>query len=403
MLHLFNSFLLSTCKLQIFSLLILQGCLSHNNHIILVSPPNTQAEIPFEVVSEVIILKAKVNGVTGRFLFDNGFSQSALDPDFGARAGLKFDGESNLTDFNNIRRSNPFTHVDTSSIGGFQFLNAKFYAVQTNALFPCDTIHGIIGGNIINQINWQIDWKNQIIRISTEPYIHPGIPVKISFNKNYETFTKLSVAKGAPISCKIDFGSNTALKLRYDDVIHDMKGVSVEIRTGIRSISAHGLGPVQTSYQTAEPISIHQDEHQLLSTPATITHELKHSAFLGAPFFKNYLVTINSTLKQYILSPYQNRTPHESRSTYGVALYFHDGKWKIIHKNAVDPYLKEISVWDEVIEIDQVSANQYPDICSWREYLKKKKKSGDPLHLLLAGQSMPHIVPYQPPILATLP
>lgn len=56
-------------------------------HSVCQNTSDTIAETSFVTESGVIILEAEINGVMGRFLFDNGFSQSAVDPGFALKAG----------------------------------------------------------------------------------------------------------------------------------------------------------------------------------------------------------------------------------------------------------------------------------------------------------------------------
>ena len=59
----------------LFSFLFLSGCtISNFDRGEFIPADNEPVEIDFEVVSDLIIIKAKINGVPGKFLFDNGFS-----------------------------------------------------------------------------------------------------------------------------------------------------------------------------------------------------------------------------------------------------------------------------------------------------------------------------------------
>ena len=65
----------------IFVSIFLSSCINISNfdrgHFI--SANNEPVEIEFEVLSDLIIIKAEINGVTGNFLYDNGFSLSAVN------------------------------------------------------------------------------------------------------------------------------------------------------------------------------------------------------------------------------------------------------------------------------------------------------------------------------------
>ena len=385
----------------VLSVLLLHGCLTNSDKGTLLVQSQSTVEIPFDLESGLIILEARINGTKGRFLFDNGFSQSALDPHFAKRASVDFEHKSFLTDFYNTKQSTPQTIIDTTQIEHFYFLRTKFYEVATDQIFPCDSVDGIIGGSIINMSNWQIDFEHQIIRISSNPFTDRGIPLDVDFRDNNETLTEISIQHSNPIQCKIDFGSNSSLKLRYADVIDFLKGHPVEKRSGIRAISIHGMAPIESYYHTATPLILSQNDRELLPTTATLISDLKYSAYLGAEYFRDYMVSINSTNRQYVLSPKNFRDSTIIEPSYGVGLYLMDNRWKVIHKNDLDPTLSSVGILDQVLQLDQFPSEHFVDICAYREYLQDKKKRGEPLVLKIKGQDTALVVPYRIP--ETLP
>lgn len=387
----------------ILCLLLLNGCMTNSNKSSWFVGSDSIAEIPFYLESGVIIIEAKINGKSGRFLFDNGFSQSALDAQFAQAAGVEFKNESFLTDFNKTKKSTPLTTVDTAQIDHFYFLHTPFYQVDTDLIFPCDTIHGIIGGSIINEVNWQIDFDKNTIRISKKPFINQGIPLEIEFRNNNETFTQLSLGENTSVNCKIDFGSNGALKLRYEDVIDHLKGIEVEKRKGVRAISIHGPGPVETYYYTRNPVKIHQDTNAFLPASTVIIHDLKYNGYLGTEYFRQYLVSINSSNKEYLLLPRDsNRINQDHKLTYGLSLYPIDNQWVVIHKNETDESLSDVSVFDDILEIDNQPIAHFQDICMFRQYMENKKKDKEELVLRISGQDTAIVVPYAPPAISLL-
>lgn len=381
----------------ILSVLFLHGCLPNSDKGTLLVRSQSTVEIPFDLESGLIIFEVHVNGVKGRFLFDNGFSQSALSPHFAKRAGLDFEQKSFLTDFYKNKQSTPQTTIDTTQIEHFYFLRTTFHEVATNQIFPCDSVDGIVGGSIINMANWQIDFKNQTIRISSTPFSDPGIPLDVKFRNNNETLTRISIQNSRPIQCKIDFGSNSSLNLRYADVIDLLKGHPVEKRSGIRAISLYGMAPIESYYHTATPLALSQNEHELLATNATLISDQKYSGYLGTEFFRNYLVSINSSNRQYILSPKKSRESIEIEPSYGVGLYLIDSTWVVIHKNEQNPGLSSVRILDKVLRMDQFPSEHFVDICMYREYLQNKKAKGESLILKLEGHDTALVVPYRTP------
>lgn len=380
-------------------LFILNGCISQlfQGPTQVAVNPGTISEIPLRMENGLIFIEADIHGTQGWFLFDNGFSQSAINPEFARRTGIEFNTSSGLTDFHNKSMDTPKTNVDTTRIGDFNFLKTEFYKISTDHLFPCTSVHGIIGGNIINAANWEIDFENQKMRISKEPFSNPGTPLEVEFKRNNETMVNITIGGKLPIKCKIDFGSNSALNLRYDVAKLHLAGMAVEESEGIRAISTHGPGPIETYYRIVDPLLLSQGDHVLLPAATVLTPRLKYAGYLGTEYFRQYKVTINSSEEKYILSPNTTITDTEINYEYGLGLYLLEGKWKIIQKSLTDTALVNIPLLHIVAEIDQMPAIQFKDICAFREYLEGKKARKEPLIVKLQGSEDVVILPFETP------
>jgi len=220
------------------------------------SPANNEpVEIEFEILSDLIIIKAEINGVTGNFLFDNGFSLSAVNQEFANLANIDFVNSSNIRDANNNQSSTPETTVDSVVINNQIFLKTGFYQINTDAFFPCDHIDGIIGASIINKANWKINFEEKKIQFSSVPFREEGFKLPVSFSNNNSSFTTIFIL-GTPYKCKIDLGSANGIKINRVYAKNSFDGLSAEKRIGITSISANGLGNIDTVYHLSEKIPL---------------------------------------------------------------------------------------------------------------------------------------------------
>ncbi|MCW5910891.1 MAG: retropepsin-like domain-containing protein [Cyclobacteriaceae bacterium] len=383
---------------------VVSGCISINyfDRGELIAMPNTITEIPFRSENGLIVIGAEINGVHGQFLFDNGFSLSAVTPQFAERAGIRFKNKMKLTDANNNAVSTPVAIVDTVRFGHLSFVNTGFYEVDTDVFFPCTAIDGIIGGSIINKANWEIDFRQSKIRISPDPFDNKGIRMDISFSGNNNTFTTLLINGNHPVNSKIDFGKNSPLSLRYEDVISFMSNTPVKKMEGIRAVSSHGIGAPEVFYHTAQPVSIQHKNETLPSAEVTLSSTLKYSGYIGAAYFRNFLVAINSSEQAYVLSAIDTVEDGDKGLSYGIAIHYHNGKWRVIQKNAADSLLSSISILDEVEEIDQKPISSFADICAYRQYVNEKKWKNEPLVLKISGMSKHLVLPYRTPVNVTL-
>jgi len=333
---------------------------------------NEPVEIEFEILSDLIIIKAEINGVTGNFLFDNGFSLSAVNQEFANLANIDFVNSSNISDANNNQSSTPETTVDSVVINNQIFLKTGFIQINTDVFFPCDHIDGIIGASIINKANWKINFEEKKIQFSSVPFREEGFKLPVSFSNNNSSFTTIFIL-GTPYKCKIDLGSTNGIKINKVYAKNSFDGLSAEKRIGIMSISVNGLGNIDTVYHLSEKIPLTNSGNTLpVQARILIKDKLKYQGYIGINYLNNYELIINSTEKEYVLLNPKESLPAEIESSFGIVLYPLDDAWKIIQIDPYDSLLSKLELMDEVIMIDNSSIKRFEDICDYGEYLKIK-------------------------------
>jgi hypothetical protein len=328
--------------------------------------------IEFETAAGLLIINAEINGVTGRFLFDNGFSLSGINPDFAERAHISFDKQGNLKDANNNRSVNPETTVDSVIIAGHAFLNTGFYQINTNNFMPCNQIDGVIGASIINKTNWQINFGQNKIQISSTPFHNSGYELDIMYSNNNSAFTELSI-QGVLYKCKIDLGSTKGIQLKSNYVMGSLDGLLIEKRIGIMSLSSNGVGKMDTTYHTKDSLLIMQGDASLPQKARVLIKEnLKYAGYIGTSYLSNYTVSLNSTARKYILKRANTTQTKNSDASYGLAIYPIEDKWKIVQFNPNDSLLTGINLLSEVIMVDNVPMIDFNSICDYKNYMRNK-------------------------------
>ena len=314
-------------KIKIASLLLffsvfLAGCITVSNfdrgHFI--PSKNEPVEIEFETISDLIIIKAKINGVSGNFLFDNGYSLSGVNKEFAQKANISFNNVSNLTDANNKKEKTQESTADSIVINNQVFFKTGVYQVNTDAFLQCNHIDGIIGASVINKANWKIDFDKKKIKISSTPFKEKGSKLAMSISNNNSSFTKLSI-RGISYNFKIDLGSTGSIKINQGFIKNSFEGLLSEKRIGITSISAHGLGNIDTVYYLSEGLTLkHLDTSLPIKEKVTIKDKLKYQGYIGINYLNNYNFIINSTEKEYILQNPKEPIP-TNNSSYGMNIY----------------------------------------------------------------------------------
>ena len=376
-------------------LIVLGSCVSFSNfhkgkYLYAQEEP---VEMNFETISDLIIIEGEVNGVKGRFLLDNGFSISALDDGFAKRASVTFSGTSSITDANKQKSSRPRTQLDSILIGQHKFTGTDFLRLDTKLFFPCDNIDGVIGASIMNLANWKIDFQNKTIWMAPKPFEGEGDKVKVKFSGNNSTMTKVQI-RGQQYNCKIDLGSSHGISIEQDLIGESFLGEEMIMYSGIKSLSALGLGKPETSFTSVEDQKVKLGKVEMNPEHVEIKRKMKYEGYIGIDYLNEYNVIINSSKKSYWLDKVKDEEKEEHTS-FGVKVYEHDGAWKVIAKNPNDPLLESIEVMDEVESIDGKSMKTFPDICAYKKYMKEKIKLKTDLRLKLKKSEVDFILPYR--------
>jgi len=356
---------------------------------------NEPVEIEFEIISDLIIIKAEINGVSGDFLLDNGFSLSAVNQGFAHRAHIDFGNSSNIRDANNNKASIPESTIDSVIINNQIFLKTGFYQINTDVFLPCDHIDGIIGASIINKANWKINFEEKKIQISSIPFKAKGNNLAISFSNNNSSFTTISIL-GNPYKCKIDLGSASSIKINQSYTKNSFDSLLAEKRIGITSISSNGLGNTDTLYHLSDNLPLTNSGNILpVQERIVLKDKLKYQGYIGINYLNNYELIINSTEKEYILISSKEFLPAKIESSYGIVIYPINDIWKIIQIDPYDSVISRIELMEEVIMIDNLSINRFENICDYKEYLKMKIDKKESLVISVKGNSQPVTLPFR--------
>ncbi|MCC5921396.1 MAG: retropepsin-like domain-containing protein [Cyclobacteriaceae bacterium] len=340
---------------------------------------NDSISIPFDMIDKGLLIEAVINGEKGTFLFDTGFTHGVLSPEFAQRAGVHFkrSNKNFITDANGSRKAAPIRVIKEVSIGKLTFKNAKFYLLDVNTTFPCEAVDGIIGNSMISVINWKIDYSKKTIALSRVPFEMDGFKFTTQKGKHHLSFTQIDI-QNQSLYAMIDFGATSnhqEVELHTATALKLFDGFEVIEKTGIQSISAHGLGKPTTQHLIAKKMTIKiGDKAFPIPNNVSLKENLKYPAVIKAAFFANYQkVVINSTDEAYILyGENEYKTPaFRDIKNYGLGIYSIDGKWRLIQKDRDNPLLATVPLFEEVKLIDdQPIANM--DICDYKAYMEAR-------------------------------
>lgn len=353
----------------------------------LIPAPKEPVEIEFQSHRGLLFIKATINGKKGLFLFDNGFSHSAVNPAFAKKAGIVFDKDVKLSDAHDRSVHIHKTTLDTLHIRDQTFVNTMVYQIDTDNFLPCYKFDGILGASVINEINWKIDFDTEKMLLSSVPFPATGTELRVTYLENNSATLPLALGNRT-FNTKIDFGKTGNFQVRQALVEEYFKGEKVVETYGVTSFSTHGPGDPETKYKLAAGQSIWYGEEALpLPAQVRISEDLKYEAYLGMGYLRKYSpLVINSTLATYVL-PDTNSSAYMANDTaYGMVIYkTGENKWQIIQKNVTDPMMKDIRVNDEVVAINGRPFINFT-LCDYQDYIKDKLDKKDTVFLEIKGR-----------------
>ena len=339
---------------------------------------------PFESIDGIIVVKATVNGIEGRFLLDNGFSLCALDKSFAEKANVSFEKTGTVNDANNNRIELKESKIASIAIGPYELRNAYGNLLQTSKFLPCDSIDGVIGASFINRVNWTFDFEQRIAGITTaSPSDTLGLLLPFRTANNNISHTVIRIGE-KDARAMIDFGYQGHVQLKKELFIDQLVGKDAEVRSGIHSLSVSGLGNIDTSY-IFRNVSLSNESNALTPTSElTLKSTLKRDAVIGINYFENYRLVINNKKKTYLLQPRDSYTP-PIKQNFNASLYVMDSTIKVLQVNINDPLLSDLQLLQTVVSIDGVSASQFLDVCKLKSYFQEKRDKKESVMIAVEG------------------
>lgn len=129
--------------------------------------------LPYVAINRIIVVKAKLNNQrTYRFIWDTGAGVTVLTSKVVKELGLKPRAKMNIGDSRKRRKTLNLVNVKQFELGGVKFKNIAGLEVAygNTSVLPCIADGGIIGTNIIARCNWTIDYAQQVLTFTNQPY-----------------------------------------------------------------------------------------------------------------------------------------------------------------------------------------------------------------------------------------
>ncbi len=310
-----------------FAALFLASCASSSKLFLKGNAPTETyaAEMPIQLVSNIIIMPLEINGKTYRFLFDTG-APMVISEELKAELQCKRVSRKYVTDSQGVRNKQDYVQLEKVSIAGHSFENLTAIAVDLNksAVLRCLQLDGIIGANLMRFAIWKIDYENQKIYFTNNPEGYEIAENAIEMNfETKATFTPTVDLQLDSVWLKnvtFDTGSGSGLSVSKNSTPDLTNHPYPKLTSyGYHSAGIYGSATDSTTY-TFYPVKLNEETTSEILLSVS---NKRGKSLLGGDFFKNYNVILNWDKKQAVLNPIEN--PSQERLMLGFsAMYQND-------------------------------------------------------------------------------
>jgi len=356
---------------KIITLLLIPPVLSGCHHLIMrsgdIAFKKEVTKIPFEYRQGLPIIKVKINEESYDFLFDTGASNT-ISQELTKKINAKTKGFQGVIDSQRNKSILKIIQLDTISIGGYHFLNTGAIVANLNKSIAvnCLDIDGIIGSNLIQLANWEIDFKNQIIKISSSEnqfkVSHNADTIKYKTDIYYKQYIDLKIGNIKIKNLTFDTGSNgyiTCSGKDYKKLINNDLLSETNYGYGVSSSGLFGKGkPDSVFYATTNSLTFGNTQ---INHPILEFRE-KHSNMIGTDFLKKFTVILIPGEKEIILSKVDDR--EELARTFGFGFFPYANSLKVdyIINNSIAAK-KGLKLNDRIVEINGMDVHSIDTKC----------------------------------------
>lgn len=334
--------------------------------------------IPIEIWNNFIVLKVKINNHENNFIWDNGFTTSALDKSLVDSYKLKEIPDLiaiKATDGMNRQMNMEVKSSDLLSFGKFSIKNSPIMVFDAAAFSMGDTkkIKGILGASALKKFNWKFNFDENYVVVSEKPFDDAAKTIPFQLNP-YNTLSVELEINGYKAPAEVDFGSNS------NDIDISIEAAPLFAKNlkstfyGISGMSVSGLGKVDSSYSVKGFDYKFYNGLQLDFPFLVKLSTNERGARIGNRLFRNYNTIFNFSTSEIKLLPRKTLiNPYPSKN-YGFLMIKDEDTFKIILKavNSNSEKYKDLQINTIIETVDGKNGNQFENNLEFMNYQTDK-------------------------------
>ncbi|MBR9914431.1 MAG: clan AA aspartic protease [Algicola sp.] len=339
-----------------------------------VSKTDFEETTDIELINNLVITEVKIKGKTYKFLFDSGAPLS-ISETIQNDLDFKILSSDYIVDSDNNRKKVDWVQLDEIQIGKLSFNNQTAFVgnFSSNPVLKCLGIDGIIGSNLIRQMNTTINQQEKSIIFSdkNKPVIDYDFSIPFKSDVQHNIFIDLKIGDIRLNNVLIDYGSNAGFSIDAD-IWSKLKANGIIEKT----ITEEGI---QQAGIIGEPI-LFLREYAIIDDLSIGNHELNvivlrtgKTTSIGNRILSKYLITIDWKTKTLYFT--QDEFTHFNEEYYGFKLGYSKSKNVYIQSVIENSQAQKLGVLPnyKVTKFDEINFNGNEDFCDY-VFLKKKER-----------------------------
>jgi len=348
-------------------------------------------QIPFRYDNDLIFIEVEIDKKHYNFIFDTGAEMSVIGQHITGEIEYKVVTRSKVTSSSNSKQNAEFIELPKISFSNIDFESTGAIIADLShfdRLIGCEKIDGIIGNNLLRKSIWQIDYKNETIKIS-DNILNLKVPKKASeivMNSNKWGNVFLDVEVNG-VKSKFIFDTGFVGKIRSDKQFLDtlfsksdkFKYITEVGRTGS---NLNGITNGKIYYTLIDTVSV----EGIIVNNQIMSFKQSNKSLIGNQFFKNFTMTLDWGNDKIFLD---KKNEFELDTLKGYELIFSPNyltnRIEIIRYR--DDYLleKRVSLNSEIKIINDIDVSNFStnELCEFWESEKENIQNEKTLEIVI--------------------
>ncbi len=334
-----------------------------------------QDTIPFRNDLGLVIIPVSFNGVEKQFALDTG-AEYSVAYDWANNELKKTNKTLNVVSSSGLRSKMRFYKSGTINIGSRKITGHRILNTARNDIFSCHNIDGILGVDIIKELNWKIDFKQKLLVMYPSDYMPDDLDSmhELDFNFTDNHPYVYMQRKGNRFEFLLDTGAGKSSNISQKD--YNLTNIDdfpqAEIYTG--NYDVNGL------FATTKPkvFQFPESSSKNVKISPVIYYNNQKSSKIGNNLWEGLSLFLSLKKNQLYVSSSQIK---EVNDNYPCYVSFHKGAMRIMS------IVKGSAIWNLGVrqgdEILRYNEQQFTDFCTLDQYQRQLTKSGEPFTIEL--------------------